>query len=359
MVPGPEEIKMSANLATKINGQAALWLNGKPAWHHLGKVWTEADGEITLDRLLAEAGLDFEVEKRPMFFGATDESKMGTSLVTEGQNWAIVRNDTQQQLGTVGNVYRPFQNHEAFGFLFDVTGQGVATVESAGLLANGSRVFVSLQMGEDIVLDPKGSADKIRKYVFATTAHNGMGKISGGVTPTRIVCTNTFQAAIGNASYRWDIRHTEGGIDRLRAAADTVKKASEYYTELEQVGTELLHAKMTKAQFHKFVAEAFPIDPKSPQYAQDRVTQMRDKMIYLFEEAKTNENIRHTRWAGLQAVTEYIDHFSEVRVPKSLLLPGDTPEDLKKDMARGARIVKGEDAEKKTQVAKKLLTWKR
>lgn len=353
---------MPASLATKTNGEAALYLNGQPAWHHLGKVWTEADGEITLGRLLEEAGLNFTVEKRPTFWGATTDSRMGTSLVTEGQNWAAVKvqdGQPDEQLGTVGDVYEPFQNETAFGFLFDLTGQGVASVESAGLLAHGARVFVSLRLGDDIVLDPKGSADRIRKFIFTTTGHNGMGKLSGGVTPTRIVCTNTLRAGLKNASYRWDIRHTRGGLDRITEAAKTVKNATAYYNELEQVGTELLHKGMTNAQFHAFVAKAFPVDKDSPEYVQKRVQDQQAKMIHLFEEAETNANIRGTRWAALNAVTEYQDHFAEVRVPKSLKLDASISQDLRTEIARGARIIKGDDDEKKTQVVKQLLTWKR
>lgn len=353
---------MPAQIATKANGQAALYLNGQPAWHRLGKVWTEADGEITLERLLEEAGLDFEVEKRPTFWGATAESKMGTDLVTQGQNWAAIRVDPdgrEIQLGTVGDVYEPFQNETAFGFLFDVTGQGVADIESAGLLAHGARAFVSLRLGDDLVLDPQGSADRIRKFVFTTTAHDGHGKLSGGVTPTRIVCTNTLRAALGNASYRWDIRHTRGGLDKIKAAAETVKNASAYYAELEKVGTQLIQQKMTKSAFHKFVLDTFPIDKDSPDYVQDRVREQHAKIIHLFEEAETQENIRGTRWAALNATAEYLDHFSDVRVPKSLLLPGDTPKDLATEIARGARVIQGKDDAKKTEIGKKLLTWKR
>lgn len=350
---------MPAGLATKSNGQAALWLNGKPGWHNLGKVWdVEKDGKITIDVVLEESGLDFEVEKRPMFFGATEESKMGAELVTEGQNWATVRTDTGQQLGTVGDVYEPFQNRQAFGFLSDVTGQSDASFESAGLLANGARVFVSMLLGEDIVLDPKGAADRIRKYLFVTTAHNGMGKLSGGVTPTRIVCTNTLQMGLSNASYRWDIRHTKGGLDQLKLAADTVVKAREYYDELEQDALALHRQKMTNQQFGKFIdAVLFPIKKDAAEHVARKIQAQRDQAQHLFREALTQENIRGTRWAALNALTEQVDHFSDVRVPKSLKLAADVPSTLAKDIARGARIVNGADVERKTQIHKALLTW--
>src|SRR4051812_45142919 len=101
-------IEMSAGLATKTNGQTALWLNGEPAWHHLGYVHPAGE-PITLAEIMDKAGLDFQVEKRPLFWGSAPESRMGTQRVDRGQTWGIVRTDTETLLGTVGNVYEPFQ----------------------------------------------------------------------------------------------------------------------------------------------------------------------------------------------------------------------------------------------------------
>jgi hypothetical protein len=90
-----------------------------------------------------------------------------------------------------------------------------------------------------------------------------------------------------------------------------------------------------------------------------RVEKLRAKAIHLFEEAETQENIRNTRWGALNALTEQIEHFGEGRVPKSLLLDAATPKTLAQDIAKGARVIKGLDVEKKSTLAKQLLTWKR
>lgn len=352
---------MPAGLATKTNGQAALWLNGQPAWHRLGKVWNvEKDGAPTFDIVMSEAGLDFEVEKRPMFFGAATESKMGASLVERGQNWAIVRTDTEDQLGTVGNVYEPFQNRQAFGFLEEVTGQGAGYLESAGLLARGAQAFATMVLGEDIVLDGQGIADRIKKYVLVTTRHDGNGKVTAAVTPTRVVCTNTLTWGLASAQTRIDVKHTKGGIDRLKEAARVLKLATKAYDEFEADANALLGQKMTKREFEKFLSEvAFPIAATDSELIQQRAINNRNRALTIWTEAKTMEGVRGTRWGAAQALTEQIDHFSDVRVAKSLLLPEDTPKTMAQDIARGARIVNGATDDRKTQLHKALLTWKR
>lgn len=352
---------MSAGLASKANGQAALWLNGEPAWHHLGKVWdVERDGKVTLDIVLDEAGLDFSVEKRPMFFGATDESKMGTAPVTEGQMFATVRTDTEQQLGTVGRVYEPFQNRQAFEFLSDVTGQSDAYFESAGMLAHGAKVFVSMKLGEDILIDGKGAGDRIAKYLFVTTGHDGKSKVDAVVGPVRPVCTNTVRMGLAKADYRWAVRHTKGGLDRLKEAARTVVKARDYYDELEVTANTLHGVRMTNAQFDRFLSEvAFPVAKDARDQEITKARAKADQARELFRTAKTQENIRGTRWAALNALTEQIDHFADVRVPKSLRLGADVPDSLATDIAKGARLINGSDDDRKTVLTKQLLTWRR
>jgi phage/plasmid-like protein (TIGR03299 family) len=354
-------IEMPAGLATKTNGQTALWLNGKPGWHNLGRVWNvEVDGAPTFETVMQESGLDFEVEKRPMFYGATTDSKMGTALVDRGQNWAIVRNDTEQQLGTVGNVYEPFNNRQAFSFLEEVTGQGAGYLESAGLLARGAQAFVTMVLGEDIVIDGQGIADRVKKYVLVTTRHDGNGKVTGAVTPTRVVCTNTLTWGLSRAQTRIDVKHTKGGIDRLKEASRVLKLATVAYDEFEADANALFGEKMTKRQFEAFLKEvAFPIKATDSDLIQQRAINNRNRALTIWTEAKTMEGVRGTRWGAAQALTEQIDHFSDVRVAKSLLLAESTPKTVAQDIAKGARIVNGATDERKTQLHKALLTWKR
>lgn len=352
---------MAAGLATKTNGQAALWLNGQPAWHRLGKVWTEADGEVTLERVIEESGLGFEVEKRPLFFGAAEDSVMGMGRTKRGHTFATVRTDTEEQLGTVGNVYEPFQNLNAFRFLEYWTGQGASRYESAGALAVGSRVFVTMSLGEDIVLDPQGVADAIKKYALVTNAHDGTGKVTAATTPTRVVCANTLRYGLDRAATKIEVRHTSGGIDRLKeTGAQTLGLARKYYDEFEADAVALLGARMTKQQFHKFLEQvAFPTSATmGKQEAANRVAD-RERAMAIWETAKTMDGVRGTRWGALQALTEDLDHRKAVSVPKSLGLDTAAPKTLREDIARGARVVNGTDDDRKTRLHKALLTWGR
>lgn len=358
---------MVAGLATQKNGQTALWLNGKPGWHNLGYVHDlDKDGPVSVDVVMEKSGLSkWHVEKRPTFWGATSESKMGTDQQTVGQNFATVRVDddgTETQLGTVGAVYETFQNELMFDFLRVVTGQDDAFIESAGELSAGATVFASMRLGEDIILDGQGAADRIQKYLMVKTSHDGKGKFGGFVGPVRPVCTNTVNWAIESAESRFEIRHTKGGLDRIKEAERTLKITRTYYEAFERDANELYATKMTTGQYDSFVRSVvLPIKEDAPEHVANKIKARRDLAHDLFESAPTNVNLPKNRWRAAMALTELIEHnpAQAVSVPKSLRLDTALPRSLREDIAKGARLINGSDEDRKTQIHKALLTWKR
>lgn len=359
---------MPAGLATKANGEAAVWLNGKPAWHRTGKVWDiEVDGKPTIDDVLDGAGLNWAVEKRPMFWGATPDSVMGTEKADVGQNWGMVRvgenGEPDRLLGTVGNIYHPFQNRQAFEWLQEITHQEDASYfESAGLLSNGATVFVSMVLGEDIVLDGQGVADRVRKYVFFKHSHNGNGKIVAGVTPTRIVCTNTLGYAVNalDEKTKFEVKHTEGGIESLKTAADALRIINKKFELFEADANALLGMSMTKREFEKFLIEVvYPLKDDAPKHVESRVLRQRETAMELWV-AQTNAMLPDSGWKTIQVLNEQIEHHNpDLRVPKSLKLEVGTPTTLARDIAKGARAINESDRERKTNLHRALLTWKR
>lgn len=352
------EVVGKDGLATKQDGEIALWLNGEPAWHKLGTV---ADGWTNVEDALTGGGLNWTVQKRPLFWAATDESKMAMDRVTVGQQYATVRVDddgTETQLGTVGELYTPFQNQEAFAFLTDITEQDGNTFTSAGLLAQGSTVFVAMQLGEDLIIDPEGAGDRIKRWLLFTNRHDGKGKLKVFNTPVRAVCSNTVAWGIKGAFSSWDAIHTPSAAGRVNQARRSLNLANAYYEGFAADATVMYQTPMTDAEFDRFIADvAHPMDDNASDRIKRGIEADRDVARDLFRNAKTNENIRGTRWAAAQALVEQMDFHGRQTVPKSLRIAESTPKTLKAELARGARIVQNLDGEKKTQIHRALLTW--
>lgn len=84
---------MSHDLATT-NGRTAMAYYGEKPWHGLG---TELDAPATAEEAIAAAGLDFVVNRAPLV------TQDGTPVP---QRKAVVRSDTNQVLGVVGDQSR-------------------------------------------------------------------------------------------------------------------------------------------------------------------------------------------------------------------------------------------------------------
>lgn len=102
---------MAHELAT-VNGRTSMMYTGEVPWHGLGQ---RLDAPATARETIQAAGLDYDV-------------KLSDMTTTDGipvpSKKAVVRTDTNDVLGVVGNSYVPVQNRQAFGFLDAIAAEG-------------------------------------------------------------------------------------------------------------------------------------------------------------------------------------------------------------------------------------------
>jgi len=219
------------------------------AWHGLGQIVADYP---TSAEAIRYAGLDYTVEKRPLFTNClpNDLTVMEESIafpkVGVSNFFATVRNDTNSVLGVVGKDYEVVQNADAFQF-FDaiVGGESGIKYETAGALGKGERVFITAKLPEYIKV---GKQDLIEQYLFLTTSHDGFGSITAAFTPTRIVCNNTLNAALRNHSNAIKIRHTASANDRLKQAHTLMGISHVMAGELEELFNHWTKVRITDKQ---------------------------------------------------------------------------------------------------------------
>ena len=206
------------------------------AWHNLGQIITDYP---TSAEAIIHAGLNYTVEKRPLFTYDTENNTgdPDTDIIIPEIEvpdfYATIRNDTEQVLGVVGKDYEVVQNVNAFEF-FDsiVGGKDGILYETAGALGKGERIFITAKLPDYIRV---GKDDLIEQYLFLTTSHDGYGSITAAFTPVRIVCANTLNAAMRNHSNGIKIRHTASANERLKQAHQLLGITNQLADELEEV----------------------------------------------------------------------------------------------------------------------------
>lgn len=284
---------MAHNLEIDRNGKASFASTEK-AWHGLGQIVEKA---MTSDEAIKLACLDYEVALKPCTF---DVDK-GKSIVVPDK-FVTYRNDTNMPLGVVGNRYKVVQNADAFGFFDSIVGGNLAMFETAGVLGQGERIFVSAKMPD--VIRIAGTDDITEVYVLLTSSHDGSGSIIAAVTPVRVVCQNTLNAALKDTISRVAIRHTSNAKKKLEDAHKLLGISHKYVTEVNEMFNVLATKSITDAQVKALVEKLW----KSEKEDSTRIKNIQDAVMASYFSGIGQNKIMGTAWGAYNGITHYLDH---------------------------------------------------
>lgn len=318
---------MSAN----IFGQR-FYGNRFPAWHGLGVV-SEKD-QSAVDALTAIGG-GYWFEKRPV-------TVMLNGVATETGDWAIVRSPlpddpNEKVFGYATDRYNILQPLEA-AEMFD---EKVAEpIETLGMLGKGERMFMTWKMPKFEVV----KNDEVQTYGFVAIGFDAVMGASLNVVTTRVVCQNTWMAAIHEAENTkergkgriYSGKHTSKNMQReLAEWMGYVQKEAMRQVELtESFFKRLAATPITEEQeVYKLLFAAYP-DPEplaSDAYIPDALRRGKEEKIEAEKEiAERNRNgifslfagqgtaITNDYWGLFNATTEYFNYGQMEKKPAHL-----------------------------------------
>lgn len=226
------------------------------AWHGLGTI---VDAYPTSTQAIQFAGLNYTVEKRPLFtydnpnHYADPEAVNKIAGVAVPDYCATFRTDSQDVLGVVGKDYEVVQNADAFTFFDSIVGGDGIMYETAGALGKGERIFITAKLPQYIKV---AKDDLIEQYLFLTTSHDGLGSITAAFTPIRIVCNNTLNAAMHNHSNAIKLRHSANVKDRLAQAHQVMGMSYKFSEQLEGIFNKWAATPITDAAVKQLIQRA-------------------------------------------------------------------------------------------------------
>lgn len=303
---------MSHQLEQHPDGSTAFAAARVDAWHRLGTI---LPAELTAEQVMVQARLGgWNVRKNPVHTRLLTADGFTEHLLPG--KYATVRSNpvtgAEEAFGAVvGAQYSPFQNENLCELLNAITDQSGGVFDTAGSLHHGRQVFVTMKLPDTMLI---GGIDPIALNLAALNSHDGTAAIRLLVTPTRVVCANTQAMALANARSSFSIRHTANAAGRVQEARDALQLTWTYLDAFQAEADRMIQTTLTGPRFDRVISQLWPTPPA---IASNRIktahADRRDTLHTLFADAATNADIRGTRWSGLQAVGEYLDHYAPVR----------------------------------------------
>ena len=288
------------------NGTAAFAAAREPGWHGLGYVAAE---EMTAYQVLTNAHLAGWNTRTVPAVGFD-----GTAFVTSGdRDYMVIRDNPftgqPERIGMVGHTYKVYSNERLADFLQTLVDKSGAIFDTGGSLDGGSRVFITMRLPDTIKI---GGVDDLVVYIAAFNSHDGQRGQITLTTPVRVVCANTERAALRQHHSIYTLRHSGNLEGKIADAREALRINFKYMEAFEAEAEKMIRETMTRREFSKVTRTLFPVSREASELVKARNKETRDQLSWLFNKAETQENIRYTRWAGYNAITEYLDHYSSV-----------------------------------------------
>ncbi len=268
---------------------------GETPWHGLGTP-IPAEKRLSVGEAIVVSGLGWEVKLKHIFTEADEHTRIGIL-----DQYAVCRQKDNAVLGIVGPGYTPLQNKEAFKWFQPFLDKKEATLETAGSLKGGSKIWVLARIRSKEML--VSSEDEIAHYILLSNSHDGSIPVRVGFTPIRVVCNNTLCFAHeSKASKLLRVKHTSRILENLeyiREIMDLARK--EFYTTVEQYRI-LAKKEISGNDLEEYVRDVFDIPDTGGKELVSNVT-------YLFAHGRGSAIAGKTYWGAYNAVTEYLNYF--------------------------------------------------
>jgi phage/plasmid-like protein (TIGR03299 family) len=288
---------------------------GPQPWHGFGNPVTD---KMSPEEMKVAAGCDWEVRTVPLTYKVNDRSN-GKEYTSP--DLGLVRATDGQYLSTVGKVYKPIQNETVFAFFKKYTKAGSMRMETAGSLWHGKYIWALARLDKDFKL---GKEDEIRSYLLLANPHVFGRAFLMKYTAIRVVCWNTFSAALGadllggaksdTIKQVFRMSHAlEFSDDRKAEAEAVLGLAGKRQEQLKEAVTLLSKKKATPEKTEEWFCEVLRFDPKEADKKKDGTIiepRMLPKLRQALESspgAQLNTALG-TWWGNYNALTYVIDH---------------------------------------------------
>ena len=275
-------------------------------WHGLGNPLTPQQAIEIWQR---EAGMDWRINEAPVLFNVSDEG--GLHVKANADNKVLFRSDTLSPLSVVSKRYKVVQPAEVLEFYRDLVSAGGFELETAGVLKGGKKLWALAKTGQETLL--RGN-DRVKAYLLLATSCDGTLCTTAQFTSVRVVCNNTLQMAVGDASGSVKVPHsTEFDPQQVKQALGLgLSHWERFVSDMRQ---------LAERRVNKFDAMNYLInvlgDCSLPLNEQPNTKAIQQVYALYSGEGQGSDLVSAsgTAWGLLNGVTEFVDQHRRARSP--------------------------------------------
>lgn len=274
---------------------------GAVPWHGLGNVLTQ---DSTIDEWTVQAGLDWGVTKRPVIYAGLE----GEYPVFKDR-FVLARDTDDRPYAVVSDRYKPVQPKAILEFFRDLVGNFGMTIETAGSLRDGKRVWALAKTGADT--HKVMGVDEVNSYLMLATSYDLTFSTIAQFTSIRVVCNNTLQQSFGNYTGRVSIPHFKDFDEQ--AIKNELGIGQEKWHAFTQMMDTLATIKLNSAKATEVMNNVYAINGENLKDDAANITHVA-KIIDLFGGKAIGSDIAGaTGWGLVNATTEYLDQHRRAR----------------------------------------------
>lgn len=252
----------------------------------------------SVSAVMKAAELDYNVSLRDCFlFDPNNPDKIGDKVAKVK---VTVRDDTNQQIGVVGERYVPLQNGESFGWFQEFIHHKIATIEHAGTLSGSNIVFIQAKLSADpIEIIPN---DPVQSYITLLNSFDGSTSIFTGFFPVRITCSNMLPKLKTGVFTR--TKHTKNALIGLEKLREIMSVHTQEFLEATESYKHLASKPIKGKGLDKYIRTVIGNDNPERELRESRVETIKQ----LFESGRGASEHTRNYYGAFQAVNEYLNY---------------------------------------------------
>jgi len=266
-------------------------------------------------RILMPNKFGWDIEEKPIY---TDP---GNNDRIPGYK-AIVRDDNSKVLGVVSTSYNSITNEQIDGVANDLEKAGCNYVDH-GEFAHGKRVWMQFEnkILPEVNVGTDSKPDMVKSLLMIASGHGGIMSFQFISTLIRIVCLNTYYAALRDGDRLFTIKHTSSSSDRIMELKDYIGQVAESTIKIldqyRALNTPIPTKDPIRDNPYDWFAELFSYEKKArPVHKDKKIIAWTDPKysgkasnnIGALYESYYDSGAMNTYWGLFNAVTDFVDH---------------------------------------------------